>query len=243
MCTLSLCVDSATFSSKFHCIFQWCNVLRSVYHCSAVVLRLLHEYKVSAAVSQHVAAVCQDETFQWTGHRLKHHKYRTLPQDACIMDRSRPTNNTLMMLSSASHIRCAFIVWSFFRLTYSCSLMADVQSTQPITFGKFATTWNMTFMTSVSCSAWKWTWLGTSQVKAAATLCTVLQTVVLLIPNKSPTTNWKLPHTNKRNPTITWSVGVSEPFHSATKMLSPTISTKSMMSAQRKRSVVNNSAL
>ena len=39
------------------------------------------------------ATVSQDEAFQWAGHRLEHRKYRTLPQDACIMDRAWPMND------------------------------------------------------------------------------------------------------------------------------------------------------
>ena len=119
-----------------------------------------------------------------------------------------------MMLASASHISCTFIVWSFYRLTYSCSLTAGVAI---FTFGKFATAWNTTFMASVSRCGWKRTCLGTSQAKAADTQCIVLKMVALLTPNKSPTTNWKLPHAKNRNATRTWSVSVSEPFNQQLK--------------------------
>ena len=64
-------------------------------------------------VFQHVAAVSQDVAFQWAGHRLEHRKYRILPQDACIMDRSRPTNNTVhdagIGVTNQLHVYCMVV--------------------------------------------------------------------------------------------------------------------------------------
>ena len=57
----------------------------------AIIVALL----LGVCISQHVAAVFQDEAFQWAGHRFKHRKYWTLPHDVCVMDLARPTNNTV----------------------------------------------------------------------------------------------------------------------------------------------------
>ena len=153
------------------------------------------------------------------------------------------------MLASASHISCTLIVWSFFRLTYSCSLTAGVailtcvQSTQPMTFGKFATAWNTTFMASVSRCGWKRTCLGTTTHKSSEGCNhSVYSSRNDCLAYTKQITNWKLPHAKNCNAIRTWSVGVREPFRSATETLSPTISTRFMMSARRKRYLMYISA-
>ena len=68
----------------------------------------------------------------------------------------------------------------------------------------------------------------------------VLQTVAMVMPNKSQNTNRKLPHTKNRNTTEIWNVDVSEPVCLATKMLIKL--TRCMRSALCKQYLTNNLA-
>ena len=97
-------------------------------------------------VSQHVAAVAQDEAFQWVGYFLKQCKHGAFSQNTLVMNRPRPSHDTVQdagigVADQLNVYRMIILSVHVFVLIDGChSLDTCVQSTQPMTFGKFATT-------------------------------------------------------------------------------------------------------